>query len=885
MARTDLPTGTVTFLFTDIEGSTRLLGHLGGRFPAVLEEHQRLLREAFTSAGGVEVSTEGDSFFVVFSRAADAVEAAVGAQRALAAHPWEPDSQIRVRMGLHTGDGVLGADDYVGLDVHRASRIAAAGHGGQIVVSEPTRALVAPAAPDRVSFRDLGEHRLKDLPEPERLYQVVAAGVEQDFPAIRTGDARRGNLPLQLTSFIGRRREVDEAKKALGETRLLTLTGPGGTGKTRLSLQVAAEAQDEHPDGTYFVALAPLTDASLVAPTIAQALGLREQPGRPAMEIILEHLRGHRVLLVLDNFEQVLDAADQVGELLGSSPDLRVVVTSREALHVQGEREYPVPTLGLPDPARLPPLEALSQYEAVALFIERARAVRPDFQITNENAPAVAEICARLDGLPLAIELAAARVKLLSPQAMLKRLENRLTLLAGGARDLPARQQTLRGAIAWSYDLLDEEERRFFARLSVFLGGFTLEAVDAVCAEGLATDALDGVSSMVNKSLLRQTESPHGEPRFFMLETIREFATERLAESEDAATVPARHAAYFLDVAASAAPDLFGAKQADLLDALQQDHDNFRAAITWAADSRELSTALRLGGALWRFWQMRGHLREGAERLGQLVDSPGAEEDPEALAAALEGAGGITYWMGRWDEAERYYTRCLELRRRLGDRAALAEALYNLSFVYAVPAPPRQDLERALRLNDEALQIYQELDDRRGRGKVLWNIAHVEERRRNPSQSRDAARRAVELFREVDDRFGLGWALHSEGIAEAQLQEFDEAESAFTEAMEIFSMAGDHTGIALLLGDFGFLAGSLGDTRRGSRLWGAALAAEERSGQALVSNFDENVFGWGTAIRGSLSEQEYERLVAEGREMEMEEAIRFALRRDDEPVG
>src|SRR5919106_6134891 len=582
----ELPTGTVTFLFTDIEGSTRLLDALGDRYPAVLETHQAILREAFAARGGIDVSTEGDSFFVVFRSAPQAVAAAVEAQRAIAAHRWPEDATVRVRMGMHTGEGTLGGDNYVGVDLHRAARIASAGHGGQIVLSNATRALVEPAAPEGVTFRDLGEHRLRDLPSPERLAQAVAEGLPAEFPALRSMDARPNNLPVQLTTFVGRRRELDSVKAAVRDARLLTLTGPGGTGKTRLALKAAGELLPELEDGVFFVPLAAITEPPLVMPAVAHALGLPEAtPGNPT-DAVIDHLRDKELLLVTDNFEQVLDAAPEIGQLLTATERIRVLTTSREPLGLSGEREFPVPPLGLPDPSHLPSLAGLSQFEAVGLFVERANAVPPEFQETNENAPAVAEICARLDGLPLAIELAAARVKILSPEAMLTRLERSLTFLSGGSRHLPQRQRTLRDAIAWSYDLLEERERRFFARLAVFVGGLSLEAVDAVCDPGgeLDLDALEGVASLTNKSLLRQMATGPEEPRFFMLETIREFAGERLDEQPDAEEIGRRHAGFFLDRAERAEPELTGADQARWLDALEADHDNLRAAIAWAAE-------------------------------------------------------------------------------------------------------------------------------------------------------------------------------------------------------------------------------------------------------------------------------------------------------------
>lgn len=878
MTRKDLPIGTVTFLFSDIEGSTKLLGKLGDRYPPLLEEHHRLLREAFAAAGGIEVSTEGDAFFVAFPNATNAIKGAVEAQRALALHAWPEEAQIRVRIGIHTGEGILGGDNYAGIDVHRAARVMSAAHGGQIIVTEATHALTGRSAPDGVTFRDIGIHRLKDLDHPEPLFQVAAPGLDEEFPAPRTLSARRGNLPEQLTTFIGRRVEVDGVKAALARSRLLTLTGPGGTGKTRLSLQVAGEVRDDFDDGAFFVPLGPLSEPDLVPTTIALALGLREDPARPVIETVIEDLRDKSLLLVLDNFEQILDGGKFISEILAACPKVKALVTSREVLHLHGEQEYPVPSLRLPDPADLPPLESLTQYEAVALFIDRATAVKPEFVITNENAPAVAELASRLDGLPLAIELAAAGIKLLNPAAILKRLQNRLMGVGGGARDLPARQQTLRGAIAWSYDLLDPGEQQFFAAISVFRGGASLEAIEAVAARQVEIDAFDAVASLINKSLLRQVETASGDPRFSMLETIREFAEEQLAARPESQEVHEGHATYFLEMAEAAAAEIYGPKQADLLNALGLEHDNFRAALSWA-ETGKLPIALRMGGALWRFWQMRGHLREAAERLGKIVANLGAEDHPEELAIALEGAGGVAYWMGDWEPARDYYSRALDLRRLGDDRSEVAEALYNLSFTYSVAPGEKRDAERSRQIAQEALEIYRELGDRRGEAKTLWAMSNVFTVEGDWLKTLEVSRQALEIFRELDDRFSLAWANHSVGLAASVLGDFDVAQIHLTEGLQVFEEAGDVTGIALLLADFAQMEARRGDGPRAARLRGASLAAEERSGQGLVSNFDDILGQFGDLIRGVLPESEFEAYLKEGSEMSIEEATDYALRR------
>ncbi len=589
-----LPTGTVTLLFTSIEGSAQLLRQLGDHYASLLAECRSMLRAAFQEWNGQEVDAQGDGFFVAFARATDAVLAAVEMQRALAAHPWPEGAAMRVRIGLHTGEPTLSLEGYVGLDVHRAARIMSAGHGGQVLLSQATCHLVEQELPDDVSLRDLGEYRLKDLGRPRRLFQLVISDLPADFPRLRTLDTSPNNLPVQLTPFIGREQELTAVQQLLrrADVHLLTLTGAGGAGKTRLGLQVAAELSDLFTDGVFFVNLAPIRDPALVVPAIAQALDIREETGQPLLERLREVLRHKQILLLLDNFEQVVATGVQVVELLTACPSLKVLATSREVLHVQAEHEFPVPPLELPDPKRLPDLAMLSHNTAVALFLQRAQAVKPDFQLTNSNARAIAEICVRLDGLPLAIELAAARMKLLPPQAVLVRLDQRLAVLTGASRDAPPRQQTLRNTLAWSYNLLDAADQGLFRRLSVFVGGCTLQAVEAVCAApdngDEAGQILDRITSLVDKSLLQQTEQEGGEPRFVMLETIREYGLERLTANGEREAARQAHGAYYLALAEEAEPHLMNQQQVVWLERLDQEHENLRAALHWLQEQGEV---------------------------------------------------------------------------------------------------------------------------------------------------------------------------------------------------------------------------------------------------------------------------------------------------------
>lgn len=870
----ELPSGTVTFLFTDIEGSTRLLQQLGPRYEELLEQHRRLVRAAVEAGAGCEVNTEGDAFFIVFSSASRAAASAVAAQQALAGFPWPDGAAVRVRMGLHTGEATPVGRDYAGLDVHRAARINSAGHGGQILLSQSTKVLIEHALPAGTSLRDLGEHRLKDLSRAEHIFQLDAPDLQTDFPSLKTLDVTPNNLPIQLTSFIGREREVAEARRLLGSTRLLTLTGPGGTGKTRLSLQVAADVVDQFPNGVFFVPLAPISDPNLVAPTVAQTLGIHESGGRTSLDLVRDYLHDKELLLILDNFEQVLPAAPVVGDLLKATPGLKVVATSRAALRVYGEQELPVLPLRLPDPKHLPGLETLSQYEAVALFIQRAVTVKPDFRVTNENAPAVAEITARLDGLPLAIELAAARVKLLPPQAMLARLERRLSLLGGGSRDLPVRQQTLRDAIAWSYDMLDDGSRRLLARSSVFVGGYTLEDAEMICGPSgeLGRDVLDGLSGLVDQSLLRQEEE-HGAPRFMMLETIRDFALERLEASGEEDEIRRRHAMVFVALAELAQPHLLGAHQTTWLDRLEREHDNLRAAVAWAIERAQAEVAMRLGAALWRFWQMRGHLHEGRDRLGTILALPGTVEQPKERAKALEAAGGIAYWQADFAAAERLYEESLAIQRQRGSTADIANALYNLAFVFVVP---QADINRGRSLLEESLALYTEAGDRASIARAHWALASAYQSLNDYQTARVHLDVSLSILRGIDDRFSLGWSLHLLGLINLKTGDHPGARAAWSEALSLFAEARDVSGIALLLDDLSSLAVAEGMPERAARLAGAASALQTSSGTDLGKVLNA-IEGRGRPGESGVDQEAIAAAWEEGRTMSVEAIVAYAL--------
>jgi predicted ATPase/class 3 adenylate cyclase len=863
-----LPIGTVTFLFTDIEGSTRLLQTLGPDYEDLLERHAVILRQALAEHEGVEVSTEGDAFFAVFRSVASAVAAAVSAQRALAEEQWPGDHRVRVRMGLHTGEGRLGGDTYVGLDVHRAARIAAAGHGGQVLLSETSGVLVETTLPESVTLRDLGIHRLKDLDQPEHLSQLIIPGLDQEFPAIRTLETP-SNLPAELTSFVGRQREVDEGSELLATARLLTLTGPGGIGKTRLALRIAAGRRSAYGDGVFFVDLAPLTDPALVGPTVARSLGLSEQPQRPIMELLKDHLESRETLLVLDNFEHLLTAREVVTDLLAAAPRLKVLVTSRSSLNLYGEQEFPVPPLTLPDARAVGDLDRVSKNEAVALFIERARAAKPAFRITNENAAAVAQTCVRLDGLPLAIELAASRVRVLEPGEILARLEQRLPLLTTGASDLPERQRTLRGAIGWSYELLESPQKLLFGRLAIFAGGCTLEAAEAICNPGgeLGLDTLEGMASLVDQSLV-QTMAEAGETRFGMLETIREYARERLEADRDL-EIGRRHILYFRDLAELGERHFLGPDQVSWLDRFEREHDNVRAALSRAVDTGQATEGLQLGAALWRFWFQRGYLREGRAWLEQLLrlQPDGAIH---ARAKAFGALGGLTYWLADADATQVAYDSAGRLYRELGAREAEAEAMYNLAFVPVM----RGDLSASRERFEQSLVLARDTGraDLVAKNQLSLGIALREAG--DPKGAMSLFEEAVTSFREADDRFQLAWGLLEMATTRHALGQWPAAWNGFLDALGLFADARVLPGIGASLEIASVFASVEGRHAEAVRIAAAAAALRETTGAtaplALTPQRDVE-----RAARRAIGDEAVETALAEGRRMTLDEAIEY----------
>jgi predicted ATPase/class 3 adenylate cyclase len=750
-----LPTGTVTFLFSDMEGSTRLVQDLGpAAFTQVLDQHNALLRKAFSSHGGVERGTQGDSFLVMFPEAPAAASAAAEAQVALSKAAWVGDAPVRVRMGLHTGIGTLGGDDYVSVDVNRAARIAALAHGGQVLVSDATRALVDGALPPGVSLHPLGEFELKDLARPERLHQLVIDGVRSAFPALRPIDRPTGNLPDPISTFIGRESELVELASLLIEKRLITLTGPGGTGKTRLAIEVARRTAGQFEHGAWLVALDAVSDPGLIPAAIASSFALVEAPGTTPSDRLTGYLADREMLLVLDNFEQVIDAARGLVELLQAAPRLHILVTSRAPLRLSIEQEYPVAPLGVPGTIDRPD-DALAS-ESVRLFVERAGRVRPGYTLSSEDTPSVAEICQRLDGLPLGIELAASRMGLLPPRALAARLTQQLDVPGGKSRDLPARQQTLEQAIAWSYNLLGAPSQRLLARLSVFAGGFRLEEAERVGGPDgeLGNQVIEGLTTLADHSLVQPTAGPDL-PRFRLLETIRRFGTARLAESGERESIQRRYATAYLALAEEAAPHMPGRDQVPWLDRLAIDHDNIRGALSWSIETGEAEIAHRLLAAIWRFWEFRGHIAEGRERAEKVLSMPGAEAPTIWRMRAVEAAGGLAWWGGDVPGADRLYQSQLDLARQLDDARSIADALFNLAHTRFVMSSDAAELED---LHAEAEALYRKVGDERALVRLAWSAGYRLMARGDIAEAEQAAREALPRSEALGDEFYIALA-------------------------------------------------------------------------------------------------------------------------------
>jgi predicted ATPase/class 3 adenylate cyclase len=811
--------GTVTFLFTDVEGSTDLVRALGDQaYSTLLAVHRRLLRDAFNRHHGQEIDTQGDAFFVAFTDPADALAAAASIQASAQTQEWPGGSPVLVRMGIHTGAPVSTGTGYVGMDVHRAARICSAGHGGQILVSQTTKNAVANRLPAQATLRLLGRYRLKDLQEPEALYQLLHPDLPVAFPPPRSLDAIPNNLPVQLTSFIGRVREIADVRRLFSTTRLLTLTGPGGCGKTRLALQAAAELVDEFADGVWLVELGALTDPGLVTQAVASVLGIREESGRPLAASLVDAIRSRRLMLILDNCEHLVDASARLAEsLLLASPGLKVLATSREPLGIAGEMIYRVPSLTVPEVSQQLTSPDLNRTEATRLFVERAAFARPDLRLTDLDAPAVARVCVALDGIPLAIEMAAARLRTLSVGQIAQRISDRFGLLTGGSRTALPRQQTLQAMLDWSYELLTGAERAALRALSVFPAGFTLEAAEDVGAgpQTRRGHVLHLVGQLVDKSMLI-ADTHTDDVRYRMLQIVRQYGLERLVQAGEAGEVRARQLAWCLRLVSSL--DVTARPEHEWVPRLDIEHDNLRAGLAWGIEAGNVLSVLRLASSLAPFWLVRGYWSEGRRWLEAALTA-GISVDPDVQARGLLGLARIVEYQGDYGEAKTFSEAGLALQQHLGDSREVAGALRTLGNI----AYARSDYRAARNLYEESLVYGRATGDPRFIAASLINLAIVADHQADYARAAALARECLDLFRSVDDRRGTAFALHILGLVAIDQGDHDGAAPLFEESLQLRRDLGDRRGISGSLHSLGVIAHAHGDLARAQALYEESL--------------------------------------------------------------
>jgi predicted ATPase/class 3 adenylate cyclase len=913
-----LPTGTVTFLFTDIEGSTKLWEQYPEAMKAALAKHDSILKQAIESKHGYIIKTTGDGIHTVFTTAIDAINASIVAQRKLHSAFDQSSSSfaLKVRMGVHTGEAELRDNDYYGQTLNRAARIMSAGHGGQILISNITAQVAREHISAEISFLDLGEHNLRGLIQTEKIYQVIAPDLQKDFPALSSMATATNNLPSQLTSFIGRKRELKEAKEKLLSARLLTLIGPGGTGKTRLSLQLGAEVLSHFADGVWFVELAPLADPALVVQSIANVLAVRAQMGMSLKNIVLDFLRAKNLLLVFDNCEHLVEACAQLAdEFLHNAPNLKIVASSREALGISGETVYRVPSLGVPNQASVS-YAALAGFESIQLFVERARAANPQFELTEKNAAFVVQICFRLDGIPLAIELAAARVKMLSPEQIAVRLDDCFRLLTGGSRTALPRQQTLRALIDWSYSLLLEPEKTLFRRLAVFVGGWTLEAAEAVCGEESGgVEVLDLLTKLVDKSLVFSEES-RDEIRYRRLETIRQYSREKFFETDEVETIRNHHLAFYVKYAETAEEHLRGRARVSWIHRLATEQDNLRAAMEWGL-ARNPESALRIAASLTLFWAPSGFSAEGFRWLQQALEhmeKTDADEQPALRAKGLGGLSFLSMSQGDNTNGKRIAKESVALFRQIQDKSGLAYALvvlaYPLQFLGELPQAEAAlkesiaiarseknvfvlasalanmtlvylelhgDIEMAERYADEAIRLSREVG-------IEWTASVANEMKgriatyqKDYDKARTLFGKAVNGYRETGASFNVVLVKSALAHMERESGNYEIALEIYRETIADFRNIGQTGAVAHQLECFGFIAIAWEQSERALQLFAAADALRKKGGTPMMPDeqiyFDEQL----KALRDRLDKSQVAIIWSKGCALTMEQAIELAL--------
>jgi len=875
------PSGTITFLFTDIEGSSKLWERHPEAMRHALAKHDRILRASSEANGGFVFKTIGDAFCMAFHTAHQAVACAVQVQRELHGESWDGIGAMKVRVALHTGPAELRDDDYFGPSLNRVSRMLAAAHGGQTLVSRVTEELVRDYLPPDVRLRELGEFRLRDLARPEHIFQVICNDLPSEFPALRSLESVPNNLPVQLTNFIGREREIVEVKHLIAGNRLVTLIGTGGTGKTRLSLQVAAEVLDKYVDGVWFVEFATIGEAALVYEAVASALNVRQEPERPLSATLTDFLRQKHLLLIFDNCEHLIGSCASLAEtLLRSSPRLVILASSREPLGIPGETSCPLAPLSMSDhwreiASRPNAVEELKKFEAIRLFIDRVTLARPGFELTAANAAAVAQICWRLDGIALAIELAAARAKVLSIQDIADRLDDRFHLLTGGSRTAVPRQKTLRALIDWSYDLLSEPERTLLRRLSVFARGRTLEAIEAVCTDDSLEkwEILDVLTQLVEKSLLTREKTADDGARYFMIESVWDYSEMKLSEAGETDTFRKRHLDYFLRYAESAEARILSHEQQRWMEQLEEEKINFRFAVQTSLEvAGEASKGLRLLSAIQRFIEVRGLFKESRETLERLLNHPDTAARNAARAKALSAAGRLAWIADDLETCARCIPLALEIYRKIGDTIGTAFTLIDLAIFNAFDG----DRSGGGPMLEEASGLAETLRDKRLNARLLQVRATLTAQS-DYAASFDLGKQSLALYREIGDGWQSGIVLWGVGVTATALGRFDEARADFTECLNNAWDLGNRWGVPYPLEAFAALAVAEGQYTRAASLLGAAEALRAKLGISPEPADHPAVREILASAAEHFISDDVEEARRAGRELSIEQAVALAL--------